>query len=105
MVTLIPGSTAVSTTEVDLFTPVTVTKTYGCTIYVDPVGASDEFIFKQYVYDQTAAAYKLEKKHTVKGSQTLLSLIFNPVATSRYKVTGQKISGTDRTFNWERAEY
>lgn len=103
MPTKTPGvSGTISTTEVDLFTPVISDSYHSVSIFLDTILAGDSFVFRSYIYDDTAAAYKLAYAETKSGVQDLPVLTFNPVANSHFKITAQKQSGTDRTFNFTR---
>lgn len=107
MVTITDGSTAVSTSEIDLFTPVVGDNTYGCKIYLNPMDVGDQYVFRLYDYDGTSASYKGYIVIPKFGKQPTdeLVLFFAPIFAHRYKLTAQKVSGTDRTFNWSRGVY
>lgn len=107
MVTIIDGSTTVTSVETNLFSTVTGDKSYGCKIYLDPMDVGDSYIFRVYSYDATGAVEKKGYPTPRNGKATPDDqfLYFAPIFAHRYRVTAQKISGTDRTFHWERAEF
>lgn len=95
-------SASIGTTETDLFTPIVSDSYHSCSINLDVLQSGDVFVFRLYGYDDVTTTYELELTETKSGVQTETILRFNPVASSHYKITAQKISGTNRTFNFTR---
>ena len=92
-------SVAVTTTETTLGNPIT-TQYHSCKISnLDVMVSGDIYVFRMYSYDETSTTYKLELTETRSGVQTETVLRFNAIADTHFKVTAQKISGTDHTFN------
>lgn len=107
MVTITDFSTAVSTSEVDLFSVQVADKTYGCRIYLDVMDVGDEYIFRVYVGNAAGSFTTKEKPVRVSGKANPddVAVYYAPEFAHRYKVTGQKIKGSDRTFKSELGVY
>ena len=95
-------ATAVTSTETDLFSVVTSDAYHSCSINLDVMLTGDVYVFRCYGWDDTAGTAELCYTETKSGVQTETILTFNPIAMSKYRVTAQKVSGTNRTFNWTR---
>lgn len=102
MPTKTSAATLVTSAETDLFATVVSDSYHSCKINLSPIAVGDEFVFRLYTYDETLAALDVELTIPKSGKQNDKFLRFNPVADSHFKITGQKIKGTDRTFNWTR---
>ena len=102
MPTKTTGATAVTTTETDLFSVVTSDSYHSCSISLGLMVSGDVYVFRCYGYDDTLGGATLNYTETKSGIQTETKLTFNPIAESHYRVTAQKISGTNHTFNWTR---
>ena len=107
MVTIQDGSVLVTSSETDLFSIVVGDKSYGCRIYLDPITTGDSFIFRQYVGDAGGTFTRKGKPVIQDGPPNPEDqyLYYAPEFAHRYKVTAQKLTGTDRTLKWERAEF
>ena len=100
MPTKTSGSTAVTTTETDLFGVVTSDSYHSANVNLDVILSGDVYVFRCYGWDDTAGTDELCYTEVKSGVQTESKLTFNPIAESKYRVTAQKIAGTNRTFNW-----
>ena len=64
---------------------------------------TDSVTIKFYTYDNEAATItgKIQYVKTILGSQAAAPTFYIPlVPCLRYRLTIQRIAGTDRTFNW-----
>ena len=101
---LTDGSTPITTTETDLFTPVTPLKYHTIWISLAPMVAADEYTVRVYVKDAVAGAERLYTETAYVGVQAKPAVYLAPILMDFFKVTMQKIAGTDRTFLWRRGE-
>lgn len=93
--------------EVDLFT-ITAEGNYAFKIFVNNMQNGDKIRVRVYDWDAEASggagAYTLHEELIWENAQTLTSWITTFVPTQRYKVSLQRLAGTDRDYNWCRIE-
>ncbi len=104
MVTITDGSTAISTSEVNLFDETTL-QHYATWIDCSIMGASDVYVIRLRVQDKLSAGTEREfLEETLTGVQDPPMFFIPYLPTDKYEVSMQKTSGTDRTFLWRRVE-
>ena len=104
MPTLFDGSTLITITETDLFTPVTTTKYHTIWISLSPIVAADEYTIRVYIKDAVAGTERLYVERTFIDVQAQPAFYLAPILMDFFRVSMQKITGTDRTFLWRRGE-
>jgi len=97
---IITGSTA------DLFVPQTVLKHYSTWIFFNNLQNGDSFEIVIFVNDPNiAASERIYDRFTVNDSQANKPGVFIPyITTDSYRITAQKLFGTDRELRWVRYE-
>lgn len=104
MVSLTDGSQLVTGAEVQLFAAQTALRYYTIWIFLNPMVAADEFTIRIYVQDAAAGTERLYSERALVGVQSEPSFYLAPILMDHFRVTIQKIAGTDRTFLWRRGE-
>ncbi len=102
--TLTDGSQLIGVGETDLFTPITILKYHSVWISLNPMLAADEFTIRVYMKDASAGAERPYIERTFTGVQSPPAIYLAPILMDFFKVTMQKITGTDRTFLFRRGE-
>lgn len=98
------GTTTTTTSEADLFSPVTADAHHGCHIYLHNMASGDTFVFKVYTYDANASTFRVFDTITKTDAQTNPAFYVPPIATPQYKITVQKTVGTNRAVTWNRTQ-
>jgi hypothetical protein len=97
-------NTATSTaSEVDLF-DITVAGSHAFKIFLNNMVAGDKIRIRVYDWDDEGSTYRLQDEMIHENAQTLVSWVTPFVASQRYKVSLQRLAGTDRDYNWCRIE-
>lgn len=106
VLTFVDGSQAVTSAETDLFSTVTADKHFACWVFCHNMAAGDTYKARIYVYDQNAGAERVykTKQFTFEDLAGDPAVFLPFVPSKRYRVSLQKIAGTDRTFTWQRVE-
>lgn len=101
------GSQSVTSSETDLFTAVTSLKTYFCYVSCHNMASGDIFVIRTYVKDENTSTTRVLYKDIITYGLIQNQPIYfvPPVPTNSFKVTIQKLSGTDRTFTWVRGSF
>ena len=101
------GSQAVTDAEVELFAAQTDEKTYWCKVFCNDMMAGDTYIIRTYVQDENASTTRVlyEDEVTFSDIEDQPTYYIPPVPTNSFRVTMEKLSGTDRTFTWRRGTY
>ena len=99
------GSTATTASEATLSEITSDDDAYwGGMVYVPATfTGTDSVILKWYIYDINAATItaKIIYAKTITGDQSAEpGIYFPPIAGKRYRLTIQRLAGTDRTFTW-----
>ena len=99
------GSTASTASEATLSEITSDDDAYwGAMVYVPSAFTTgDQVTLKYYIYDINAATItaKIIYAKTITDSQAAEpGIYFPPIAGKRYRLTIQRILGTDRTFTW-----
>ena len=97
------GSQASTTSEANFFA-VTVSGHHSFKINLTPMQAGDKIRINVYDYDATGAAYVLEDQYEFENVQAFPHYSTHWVCSQQYKVTIQRLAGTDRTYNYTRLE-
>jgi hypothetical protein len=98
------GTTTTDGSEQTLF-DITSDAHFATWIFAHNMQAGDSIVIKVYVYDDNAATYRVYETQTLSGVQSLGTATFSPfVPTRRYKVSIQRIAGTDRAYTWMRIQ-
>lgn len=100
------GTPTIGTSVADLFASQTILKHYSTWIFFNNLQTGDSFEIVIYVNDPNAtAAERIYDRFTVNGSQTNKPATFIPfIPTDSYRITAQKLAGTDREIRWVRYE-
>ena len=95
------GTYTTTTSEADIFTPLTTAGYYGLHIFFQNMTGTETFVIKVYTYDSNAtAAFRLFDTITLTGAQTNTAAFIPMIPTQQYKVTVQKTAGTNRVLNY-----
>lgn len=96
-----------SSVEQNLFN-ITGLKNHSGQIFLDALISGDSVEIITYIKDIGGAVFKVYRKETISFDVDNLTNepVYNipPVQSDGYKVSIRKISGTDRTVNWNRYE-
>lgn len=99
------GATATTASEATLNEITSDDDAYWGAMVIVPAAftGTDSAIIKFYTYDINAATItgKIQYPKTITGSQAAAPVIYIPlVPCKRYRLTIQRLAGTDRTFTW-----
>lgn len=89
--------------EVDLF-DINLAGSHAFKIFLNNMVAGDKIRIRIYDWDGEGAIYRLHEELIYENAQTLLSWMTVFVPSERYKVSLQRLAGSDRTYNWTRIE-
>lgn len=103
--TFTSGSTTTTTSEADLFSPVTSDAYHGCHIFLHNMAAGDTFVFKVYTYDNNTTTLRVFDTITKTDAQTNPAFFVPMIPTRQYKITVQKTVGTNRAVTYDRVEH
>lgn len=96
--------TATSTaSEVDLF-DINLAGSHAFKIFLKNIQDGDKIRIRVYDWDDETPEYVLHDEIIFENLQTLKSWVTPFVASQRYKVSLQRLAGSDRTYNWTRIE-
>lgn len=98
------GSELVTSGVVDLFTSQTALKYYATYVYFQNVAASDSFEITIFVNDPQTSTERIYDQFTISGNISADAVFIPFLPTDSYRVTAQKITGTDRALTWVRYE-
>lgn len=101
--TFTDGTQATTTSEANLF-DLTNNAEFAAWIFLHNMTASETFVIKVYVKDQSSAAMRLYGTETLTGVQSEPALYISPILTKQFRVTIQKTAGTNRDVNWQTIE-
>ena len=93
-------TTNVNGTETNLFATIVENAKYTCTVFTSGMGALDIYIFRRYVFDSDNNQLVLFDTITLDGVQIPATLYFDEVTAQEFKITAQKLTGTNRSFSW-----
>ncbi len=101
------GSQAVTSSETFLFAAITTTSAFFCYVHCHNMAAGDEYIIRTYVKDENAATTRILYEDTVRfiDIEDEPTYYIPPVPTESFRVSIQKVAGTDRTFTWQRGTF
>jgi len=101
------GSQAVTTAETFLFVAQTTPATYFCYVHTNAMAAGDVYIIRTIVQDANASVTRVLYEDTIKFSDIdgQPTYYIPPIPTQSFRVSIQKITGTDRTFTWQRGTF
>jgi len=89
----------------NLFSSLTVLKTYATMINFQNLQLGDSIEITIYINDLEDATERIFDQFTVFDVQNDPSTYIPPIPTDSYRITAEKISGTDREITWTRQEY
>jgi len=104
LVSLTDGSQAVTDTETNLFDLDAADLFYAVWIDLTPILAADTFVIKVYVDEANAGTERTYLDETMVGVQDPSMIYIPPIPADHIRVTMQRTAGTNRTFEWRRAE-
>ena len=100
-------STLYTSTVQNLF-DITGLKNHSGQIFLDALLTGDSVEIITYIYDLEGAVFKVYRKETIDFDDDDLTNapVYNipPIQSDGYRVSIKKISGSDRTVNWNRYE-
>lgn len=101
------GSQAVTSSETFLFVAITDERTYFCHIFCHNMTSGDVYDIRTYINDKNASTTRVEYKDRISFSDVENKPVYYipPIPTDSFRVSIQKISGTDRTFTWRRGSF
>ena len=97
------NSITTTASEANLF-DVTANAHYATYLFTNNMQNGDTVVVKWYVKDVEGATMRLFESVTLENAQTLPSFFISFLQATQYKVTIQRLAGTDRAFNWLRVE-
>jgi hypothetical protein len=75
-------------------------------IYADALLSGDQIKIRVYLYDTNDAAFKIYKVSLIDGPLNITdaesAIVVNWLTSRQYKVSVQRITGTDREISWVR---
>ena len=77
---------------------------YATYIFTHNMASGDNITIKVYVKDQNGSAMRLFDTITLQDAQANPAYFISFLPAKQYKVSIQRISGTDRNFTWQRIE-
>ncbi len=98
------GSTLITTTETELFAAITTLKYHSIWIFLDPMLVGDEYKIRVYVKDASGGTERGYTESVFIDVQSPPGVYLPPILMDYFRVTIQKIAGTDRTFKWRRGQ-
>lgn len=104
MVSLTDGSQAVTDTETDLFDLDVPTNYFAVWIDLTPITGADTFLIKVYVDEANAGIERTYLEESMVGVQDPSMIYIPPIPADHLRVTMQRTGGSNRTFEWRRAE-
>jgi hypothetical protein len=101
------GSQATTSSEVELFTPITLDLTSWCTVNLHNLVSGDAIRIKTYVYDVNTTTIRVIYNDRVSYSHIKDDPVYYvpPLPTDNFRVTIQRVAGSDRTVTWRRGSY
>ena len=97
------GTITTTTSAQDLF-DITALKHFATTVYTHNMVAGDEIELIVYVLDSNGSTMRKYRTKRIKDAQTDPAFFIPFLPASQYKVTIQRIAGTDRAYTWTRHE-
>ncbi len=104
MVSLIDGSQAVTDSETNLFDLDSTDLFYAVWIDLTPITGADTFVIKVYVDEANAGIERTYLEETMVGVQDPSMIYIPPIPCDHIRVSMQRTGGSNRTFEWRRAE-
>ena len=101
------GSQATTASEVQLFAAQTSNLTYWCKVNLHNMVSGDVIRIKTYVNDSNASTARVLYDDRVSFSHAKDEPVYYipPTPTDSFRVTIQRVSGSDRTVTWRRGSY
>ena len=97
------GNITTTSSEQNIF-DVTGEAHYSFYIFCDAMVAGDKIQIKIYVYDSEDTTYRVIETIPLEGAQPDPAYFYSFLPNQQYKVTIQRILGTDRNYSWQRHE-
>jgi len=98
------GSELVTSSVVNLFVSQIGLKYYATYVYFQNIAASDSFKIIIFVNDPESATERIYDQFTISDDISADAVFIPFLPTDSYRVTAQKITGTDRSLTWVRYE-
>lgn len=101
------GSQPVDSSETFLFTAQTTLATYFCYIFCHNMAEGDVYRIRTYVKDENTSTTRVLYNDKVRFKDIDGNPVYYipPIPTNSFRVSIQKIEGTDRTFTWVRGTF
>lgn len=101
------GSLLTTASEQDLFVAQTSDLTYWCKVNLHNLVSGDAVRIKTYVNDSNATTPRIIYNDRVSFSHINGDPVYYipPIPTDSFKVTIQRVAGSDRTITWRRGSY
>lgn len=103
--TFTAGTKTTTSSESDIFTPITTAGYHGLHIFTQNMTATETFVIRVYTWDSNATAQARQfDVITLTGDQANDANFIPMIPTEQYKVTVQRTAGTDRVLNFVRVQ-
>jgi len=96
------GTKTTTTSETDVFAQITLNALHAATVHLDDMAGGDTWVFKTFIWDTADGAEREFSVHTFSGVQASPAILFDFVASKRFRVSVQRTAGTDGELSFER---
>jgi len=102
-IVFVDGTQASTASEVNLF-DITDDRSFALWLFTHNMIAGDELLVKVFVKDENSGTMRRYQKYLLVGLQDNPAKYIPFVPTKQYRVTIQRLVGSDRTYTWQRME-
>ena len=99
----VDGNVTTDGTEQNLF-DITADNHFATWIFTHNMASGDSVTIKVYVYDNNATTLRLYESVTLTDAQSIPAMFIPFIPTKEYKVSIQRVAGTDRNYTWQRMQ-